>query len=126
MLPIYLPIRSGEEITGLYGLLSQTPEGQAPDGADDARTVLIEAIIEQSEDEALMAESGAARYLRRQGYQIIDRNHKISGVEVDIIAADRRLRTVILVEVKSRRQPLDDESPAAAFMLPPQGEGGPR
>ncbi len=54
VLPIYLPIRSGEEITGLYGLLSQTPEGQAPDDADDARSALIEAIIEQSEDEALM------------------------------------------------------------------------
>ncbi len=54
VLPIYLPIRSGEEITGLFGLLSQTPEGQAPDDADDARAALIEAIIEQSEDEALM------------------------------------------------------------------------
>ncbi|MGQ0575209.1 MAG: elongation factor G-like protein EF-G2 [Pseudonocardia sp.] len=52
--PLYLPIRSGEAVTGLYGLLSQTPAGQAPDGADDARGTLIEGIIEQSEDETLM------------------------------------------------------------------------
>ena len=56
--PCYLPIRSGQsadgDMTGLYGLLSQTPDGAAPDGADDARSTLIEGIIEQSEDEALM------------------------------------------------------------------------
>jgi len=47
--PLYLPIDGG-----LYGLLSQTPDGQAPPGADDARGTLIEGIIEQSEDETLM------------------------------------------------------------------------
>src|SRR5690348_2614776 len=52
--PLYLPIRDGESMTGLYGLLSQTPAGQAPDGAEDARAGLIEGIIEQSEDETLM------------------------------------------------------------------------
>ncbi|MDQ4115336.1 MAG: elongation factor G-like protein EF-G2 [Actinomycetota bacterium] len=53
--PCYLPIRRADGgMDGLYGLLSQTPEGAAPDGADDARATLIEGIIEQSEDEALM------------------------------------------------------------------------
>lgn len=53
--PLYLPIRDGSgSVTGLYGLLSQTPAGQAPDGAEDARGALIEGIIEQSEDETLM------------------------------------------------------------------------
>ncbi len=53
--PLYLPLRSPEgTITGLYGLLSQTPDGQAPGGAEDARAALIEGIIEQSEDESLM------------------------------------------------------------------------
>jgi elongation factor G len=53
--PLYLPLRSPSgELTGLYGLLSQTPGGQAPPGADDARGELIEGIIEQSEDESLM------------------------------------------------------------------------
>jgi elongation factor G len=52
--PLYLPLRDGERLTGLYGLLSQSPAGQAPGGADDARATLIEGIIEQSEDETLM------------------------------------------------------------------------
>ena len=52
--PLYLPIRDGESLAGLYGLLSQTPADRAPDGAEDARGELIEGIIEQSEDETLM------------------------------------------------------------------------
>jgi elongation factor G len=52
--PLYLPIRDGDRLAGLYGLLSQTPAGQAPPGAEDARAALIEGIIEQSEDETLM------------------------------------------------------------------------
>ena len=53
--PCYLPIRRDDGgMDGLYGLLSGTPEGSAPDGADDARATLIEGIIEQSEDEELM------------------------------------------------------------------------
>jgi elongation factor G len=54
VLPLYLPIREGERVTGLYGLLSRTPAGSVPDGAEDARATLIEGIIEQSEDETLM------------------------------------------------------------------------
>jgi elongation factor G len=52
--PLYLPLRDGERLTGLYGLLSRTPEGQEPADAEDARATLIEGIIEQSEDETLM------------------------------------------------------------------------
>ncbi|WP_098960192.1 elongation factor G-like protein EF-G2 [Pseudonocardia sp. N23] len=58
--PLYLPLRSPEGgLAGLYGLLSRTADagasgGAAPDGADDARSELIEGIIEQSEDESLM------------------------------------------------------------------------
>jgi elongation factor G len=52
--PLYLPLRDGDSLTGLYGLLSQTPAGHAPPGAEDARAALIEGIIEQSEDETLM------------------------------------------------------------------------
>ncbi len=52
--PLYLPLRNGDSMTGLYGLLSQTPAGEAPPDAEDARTALIEGIIEQSEDETLM------------------------------------------------------------------------
>ncbi|MCX6463458.1 MAG: elongation factor G-like protein EF-G2 [Pseudonocardiales bacterium] len=58
--PLYLPIRVGQRMTGLYGLLSRTASGPArsddapPRGARDARAALIEGIIEQSEDESLM------------------------------------------------------------------------
>ncbi|MDT7615441.1 MAG: elongation factor [Pseudonocardiales bacterium] len=52
--PLYLPILDGRTLTGLYGLLSQTPADQVPAGAGDARGELIEGIIEQSEDETLM------------------------------------------------------------------------
>jgi elongation factor G len=63
--PLYLPIRDGESMTGLYGLLSQTPAGQAPDGAEEARATLIEGIIEQSEDETLME-----RYLEGEDIEV--------------------------------------------------------
>jgi elongation factor G len=52
--PLYLPILDDRSLAGLYGLLSQTPAGQDPPGAEDARGELIEGIIEQSEDESLM------------------------------------------------------------------------
>ncbi len=58
--PLYLPVRVGQRMTGLYGLLSRTasgPEAVAaapPRGAREARADLIEGIIEQSEDESLM------------------------------------------------------------------------
>ncbi|MFC5994151.1 elongation factor G-like protein EF-G2 [Pseudonocardia hispaniensis] len=55
VVPLYLPVRADDgALGGLYGLLSQTPAGAAPEGANDARATLIEGIIEQSEDETLM------------------------------------------------------------------------
>ncbi|MFC4944592.1 elongation factor G-like protein EF-G2 [Pseudonocardia sp. GCM10023141] len=63
--PLYLPIREGATLTGLYGLLTQTPAGQAPAGAEDARGELIEGIIEQSEDETLME-----RYLEGEELEV--------------------------------------------------------
>jgi elongation factor G len=63
--PLYLPLRDGDSMTGLYGLLSQTPAGQAPPDAEDARGALIEGIIEQSEDETLME-----RYLSGEDIEV--------------------------------------------------------
>ncbi len=63
--PLYLPIRDGEALSGLYGLLSQTPADRAPEGAEDARGELIEGIIEQSEDETLME-----RYLEGEDIEV--------------------------------------------------------
>jgi len=47
VLPVFAPTGSGGEVTGLVDLLN-------PDADDDARGDLIEAIIEESEDESLM------------------------------------------------------------------------
>ncbi|GAA2150033.1 elongation factor G-like protein EF-G2 [Nocardioides koreensis] len=49
VLPLYVPQRSGDEVTALTGLLA--PGGEAP---EDLRGELIEAVIEESEDETLM------------------------------------------------------------------------
>jgi elongation factor G len=50
VMPLYVPVRDGAEITGLTGLL--TPGAQAE--ATGLRGDLIEAVIEESEDETLM------------------------------------------------------------------------
>src|SRR5918997_938416 len=74
--PLYLPLREGDAVTGLYGLISQTPEGAAPDDADDARAALLEGIIEQSEDESLME-----RYL---GGEEIDTKTLVDDLETAV------------------------------------------
>jgi putative endonuclease len=52
-------------------------------------------------------ENVAARYLRNQGYKIIERNFKCEVGEVDIIARDGK--TLVFVEVKTRAY--DDPTP---------------
>ena len=49
VMPLYLPIRSGEDVTGVAGLLSPSEHAD-----DELRGTLIEAVIEESEDETLM------------------------------------------------------------------------
>lgn len=46
-------------------------------------------------------EAHAAAYLERRGYRILGRNVREGGVEIDIIA--RRGRTLVFIEVKTRR-----------------------
>jgi putative endonuclease len=45
-------------------------------------------------------EDAAARFLKRQGFRIIERSHDSPLGEIDIIAVDER--TVVFVEVKTR------------------------
>jgi putative endonuclease len=52
-------------------------------------------------------ENVAARYLRDQGYKIIERNFRCEVGEVDIIARDGR--TLVFAEVKTREH--DDPTP---------------
>jgi putative endonuclease len=46
-------------------------------------------------------EHAAEAYLRRLGYQILDRQHRNAGGEVDLVALDGE--TVVFVEVKTRQ-----------------------
>jgi len=46
-------------------------------------------------------ESVAVRYLKKQGYKIIEQNYRSKAGEIDIIARDRK--TLVFVEVKTRR-----------------------
>ena len=50
VLPLYVPVMSGTEVTGLVGLLGS----DADSDNGEARAALIEGIIEESEDEGLM------------------------------------------------------------------------
>jgi elongation factor G len=50
VLPLYVPVMSGTEVTSLVGLLGSDAESDHA----DARAALIEGIIEESEDEGLM------------------------------------------------------------------------
>ena len=63
-----------------------------------------------------LGERAAVRYLRFRLYRILDRNYRAGGAEIDIVA--KRRRTLIFVEVKTRRLAPGTEtvltSPAAA------------
>jgi elongation factor G len=50
VVPLYVPVREGGETTALTGLLAPGPDAEAT----DLRGELIEAVIEESEDETLM------------------------------------------------------------------------
>jgi putative endonuclease len=52
-------------------------------------------------------ENMAAKFLRSQGYKILERNYKTSVGEIDIIARDGK--TLVFVEVKTRLY--DDPTP---------------
>jgi len=52
-------------------------------------------------DEGKHGEDIACAYLKKQGYKIIDRNFRIRGGEIDIVALDKD--TLVFIEVKTRR-----------------------
>jgi putative endonuclease len=58
-------------------------------------------------------EAIAAKWLRRRGFEILECNREISDDEADVIALDPDGRTVVIVEVKTRRA--DDTAPEAAL-----------
>jgi elongation factor G len=54
VLPLHVPVMSGTDVTSLIGLLGSAAPGEHDDEHGDARSALIEGIIEESEDESLM------------------------------------------------------------------------
>lgn len=59
-----------------------------------------------------LAEDMAARFLLRQGLQVLARNHRCRGGEVDLVCRDGR--TVVFVEVRLRTHP-DHGGPAESI-----------
>jgi putative endonuclease len=53
-------------------------------------------------DRGAIAEARAVAYLRQRGYTILDRNYRVNGGELDIIASDGAI--LVFVEVRSRDQ----------------------
>ena len=126
VLPLYVPVRSGGDVTGLLGLLSGTVSdygsGEGPAtrkgteedlaGGGDARGELIEGIIAESEDETLME-----RYL---GGEDIDTGVLVEDLETAVArgsffpvlptSAVSGLGTAELLEVLVRAFPPPTES----------------
>ncbi|MFG0284967.1 MAG: YraN family protein [Phycisphaerales bacterium JB039] len=49
-------------------------------------------------------ERAAARYLRRRGYRVLGRNIQTAAGEADLVCEAPDRRTIVIVEVKSRRR----------------------
>lgn len=56
-----------------------------------------------NKDFGLIGEEETCKYLLRRGYQIIERNFRCKGGEIDIVAAEPESRTIVFIEVKTRR-----------------------
>lgn len=49
-----------------------------------------------------IGETAAVRFLKKQGYKVIERNLHISHNELDIVAIHKKQKAVVFVEVKAR------------------------
>ena len=66
-----------------------------------------------------LGERAAARFLRRHGYRILERNYVACGSEIDIIAQDRT--HIAFVEVKTRNVGSDNpKEPRPASAVTPE------
>ncbi|HYB41530.1 MAG TPA: YraN family protein [Candidatus Methylomirabilis sp.] len=60
----------------------------------------------------IKGEEEAARFLARSGYAIVDRNVRTRAGEIDLVA--REGKTLVFVEVKTRRELVEGDPPQAA------------
>jgi putative endonuclease len=74
---------------------------------------LLRRIFRRRGDDALgtRGERAAERFLKRQGFRILERNLSLGDDEADLIALDPDGRTIVIVEVKTRT---DDGIPPEA------------
>ena len=49
-----------------------------------------------------LGEDASAKFLKKNGYKILERNFVDDGHEIDIVAYDKKRSTVVFVEVKTR------------------------
>ncbi len=81
-------------------------------------------MIMKTTDIGKIGEDAAVKYLKEKKYKIIERNLHISHNEIDIIAIDKKEKTITFVEVKARSVDEDLYSPfgvpAEAVTLPKQ------
>jgi len=59
----------------------------------------------------LTGEEAAARFLTRSGYEILDKNVRTRAGEIDLVA--REGKTLVFVEVKTRRDVAEGDPPQA-------------
>ena len=60
----------------------------------------------------LKGEEAAARFLTRSGYEILDKNVRTRAGEIDLVA--REGKTLVFVEVKTRKDVAEGDPPQAA------------
>lgn len=85
------------------GTLARLGLGRAMPGGDSARRSV-----------GLRGERIAARFLKRAGYRIVQRNVRVAIGEVDLVCLAPDRATVVLVEVKTRTPSRDGSAPLYA------------
>ena len=71
-----------------------------PIGPPQALLAKAETVTKSKQEIGKKGESVAVRYLKKQGYKIIEQNYRSKVGEIDIIAREKR--TLVFVEVKTR------------------------
>lgn len=58
--------------------------------------------VKRDNNNGKIGESAATDFLKRKGYAIIERNFRIRNGEIDIIAIDKKEKSLVFIEVKTR------------------------